>query len=70
VPVSVRGQRSLREILQAAYRRPSTRTDIALAGRKRLLLRARLDPAAPVAQMTADQWHRLAVLLGDASTGA
>jgi 23S rRNA (adenine-N6)-dimethyltransferase len=59
VPVSAR----LRAIVQAAYRRPGTRTDIALAGRKRLLLRAGVDPAAPVAEVTADQWHRLAVLL-------
>jgi len=62
--VSARGQRRLRAVLQAAYHRPSTRTDIAVACGKRMLLRANLDPAAPVAAVTADQWHRLAVLLG------
>jgi 23S rRNA (adenine-N6)-dimethyltransferase len=69
-PASVHGQRCLRAILRAAYHRPSTRTDIAVAGRKRLLLRAGLDPAAPVAEVTADQWHRLAVLLGGRTTTA
>jgi 23S rRNA (adenine-N6)-dimethyltransferase len=69
VPISAAGQRSLRAIVQAAYRRPGTRTDIALAGRKRLLLRAGLDPAAPVAQVTADQWHRFAVLLDGGTPG-
>ncbi len=62
--LSARGQRSLQAILTAAYRQPAARTDITLADRRLLLLRAGLDPAAPVAQVTADQWHRLAVLLG------
>ena len=70
VPVSARGQRCLRAILQASYRRPGARTDIALTCGKRLLLRAGLAPAAPVAEVTADQWHRLAVLLGGGSTSA
>jgi 23S rRNA (adenine-N6)-dimethyltransferase len=69
VPISARGQRCLRAIVQAAYRRPAARTDIALAGHKRLLLRAGLDPAAPVAEVTAEQWHRLAVQL-DGGTSA
>jgi 23S rRNA (adenine-N6)-dimethyltransferase len=64
VPVSARGQRLLRPILEAAYRRPTTRTGIALPGHNRMLLRAGLDPAAPIADVTADQWHRLAILLG------
>jgi 23S rRNA (adenine-N6)-dimethyltransferase len=59
-----RGQQRLQAILRTAYRRPSTRTGIALAGRKRMLLRAGIDPAAPVADVTADQWHQLALLLG------
>jgi 23S rRNA (adenine-N6)-dimethyltransferase len=63
-PASRNGQRRLRALLPGAYRRPGTRTDIALAGNRRLLLRAGLDPAAPVAAVTADQWHQLAVLLG------
>ncbi len=67
---SARGQRYLRGILDAAYRRPGCRTDIALAGHKRALLRAGLDPAAPVAVVTADQWHRLAVLLGGGRDGS
>ncbi len=70
VPASARGERCLRAILRAAYRRPSTRTDVPLAGCKRLLLRAGLDPAAPVAEVTADQWHRLAVLLGGGTLDA
>jgi 23S rRNA (adenine-N6)-dimethyltransferase len=69
VPVSARGQRCLRSALQAAYRRPGTRTDIAFTGGKRMLLRAGLDPAAPVAAVTAEQWHRLAVLLGGGAAG-
>lgn len=69
VRASPRGQRSLRAILQAAYRRPGTRTGTALAGRERLLLRAGLDPAAPVAEVTADQWHRLAVQLSAGPIG-
>jgi len=69
VPVSARGQRCLRAILQAAYRRPSMRADSAFACGKRMLLRAGLDPAAPVAAVTADQWHRLAVLLGGGPAG-
>ena len=34
-----------------------------LDGRRRLLVRAAIDPAAPAAELTAEQWHRLAVLL-------
>jgi 23S rRNA (adenine-N6)-dimethyltransferase len=62
---SARGSRYLRAILPAAYRRPLTRTDVVLAGNKRVLLRAGMSPAAPIAEVTADQWHQLAVLLGD-----
>jgi hypothetical protein len=54
----------LRAFLAAGYYRPATRTDVALPGNKRLLVRAGLDPAAPIAEVTADQWHSLAVLLG------
>jgi 23S rRNA (adenine-N6)-dimethyltransferase len=64
VLASPRGQRRLRAVLPAAYRRPGTRTGTALPGHRRLLLRAGLDPAAPVSAVTAEQWHRLAVLLG------
>jgi 23S rRNA (adenine-N6)-dimethyltransferase len=64
VPVSARGQRFLHPLLKVAYRRPATRAGVALHGHQRMLLRAGLDPAAPIAEVTADQWHRLAVLLG------
>jgi 23S rRNA (adenine-N6)-dimethyltransferase len=68
VPISGRGQRRLRGKVQAADRRPGTQTDIALVVHKRLLIRAGLDPAAPVAEVTAEQWHRLAVLLDGGTT--
>ena len=58
-----RGQRVLRTLLRAAYRRPGERADALLDGRRRLLVRAAIDPAAPAAELTAEQWHRLAVLL-------
>jgi 23S rRNA (adenine-N6)-dimethyltransferase len=61
--VPARSRRLLSLMLTAAYRRPATRAGIALAGHKRLLRRAGIDPAAPIADMTADQWHQLAVLL-------
>jgi 23S rRNA (adenine-N6)-dimethyltransferase len=64
MPASPGGLVRLRAILPVAYRRPSTRTNSALSRYRRLLLRAGLDPAAPVAAVTSDQWHRLAVLLG------
>jgi 23S rRNA (adenine-N6)-dimethyltransferase len=69
VPVSARGQRWLRAALESAYRRPGSRTEGALTCGRRVLLRAGLDPAAPVNEVTADQWHRLAVLLGGGSIG-
>jgi 23S rRNA (adenine-N6)-dimethyltransferase len=46
VPISARGQRCLRAILEAAYRRPAARTDIALAGRRRHRLAVLLDGGA------------------------
>jgi 23S rRNA (adenine-N6)-dimethyltransferase len=69
-PASLRGQLRLRAMLPAAYRRPGTRTDVALPGNRRLLVRAGLDPAAPVSAVTADQWHRLAVVLGDKASAS
>jgi 23S rRNA (adenine-N6)-dimethyltransferase len=65
IVASVRGQRMLRTLLRAAYRRPTVRADAVVGVRRRLLLRAAIDPAAPAAQVTAEQWHRLAVLLAD-----
>ena len=70
VAASARGERCLREILRLAYRRPSVRTEVAVAVRPRLLLSAGLDPALPVAGVTADQWHRLAVELSGGDLGA
>jgi 23S rRNA (adenine-N6)-dimethyltransferase len=69
VPVSARGQRQLRAALESAYRRPGSRAEVALTCGRRLLRCAGMNPAAPVADVTADQWHRLAVLLGGEASG-
>jgi 23S rRNA (adenine-N6)-dimethyltransferase len=63
IVASARGQQVLRTLLRAAYRRPGARADTIAGGRRRLLVRAAIDPAAPAAQVTAEQWHRLAILL-------
>ena len=73
IAASRAGQRLLRSLLRAAYRHPSARADTVLArtvlagttpaGRRRLLIRAQVSPGAPVAEITAEQWHRLAVML-------
>ena len=63
IVASARGQRILRTLLRAAYRRPGERAGAVLGGRRRMLVRAAIDPAAPAAELTAEQWHRLAVLL-------
>jgi 23S rRNA (adenine-N6)-dimethyltransferase len=57
------GQQRLRSLLRAAYRSPGSSADTLLAGRRRLLIRAQINPGAPVAEVTAEQWHRLAVML-------
>ena len=67
--VSARGQRQLRTVLAAAYRQPGSRADRALALPRRLLLTAGLDPAAPVAAITADQWYRLSLRLDGGTPG-
>ena len=61
-------QRQLRVLLRAAYRRPGARAGTVLAdagapGGRRLLIRAGVDPGALVEQITAEQWHCLALLL-------
>jgi 23S rRNA (adenine-N6)-dimethyltransferase len=61
--LSPHGQRLLRALLLTAYRRPGARADTVLRDRRRLLVRAAVDPGAPVAEVTGEQWHRLAVLL-------
>ena len=67
IAASRAGQRLLRSLLRAAYRHPSARADKMLAetgfGNRRLLIRAGIGPGAPVADVTAEQWHRLAVML-------
>ena len=63
---SANGQRLLAAMLRAAYRRPGIRAEDMLRGRRRLLIRAAVDPATPAARLTAEQWHRLAVLLAGA----
>ena len=63
IVASARAQGALRTMLRAAYRDPGARADALLGGRRRLLVRAAIDPAAPAAELTAEQWHGLAVLL-------
>jgi 23S rRNA (adenine-N6)-dimethyltransferase len=63
------GGRQLRTLLRAAYRRPGGPAEAVLPGRRRLLLRAGLDPGTPVADVTAEQWHDLALLLAGGVTG-
>jgi 23S rRNA (adenine-N6)-dimethyltransferase len=59
-----RADRQLRTLLRAAYRRPgATLADAGLRDHRRLLIEAGLNLRAPVATVTAEQWHRLAVLL-------
>ncbi|HEY2507090.1 MAG TPA: rRNA adenine N-6-methyltransferase family protein [Streptosporangiaceae bacterium] len=61
-----RGQGQFRTLLRTAYHRPGARTGHALAGHHRLLVRAGISPAVPVCEVTADQWHQLAVQLAGA----
>jgi 23S rRNA (adenine-N6)-dimethyltransferase len=69
IVTSARGQQVLRTMLRTAYRRPGTRADALLGGRRRLLVRAAIDPAAAATELTAEQWHALAVLLADHGAG-
>jgi 23S rRNA (adenine-N6)-dimethyltransferase len=62
ITASARGQRRLRDLLHAAYRQPGARADVMLPGGRRLLLRAGVDPRAAVGELTAEQWHDLALL--------
>jgi 23S rRNA (adenine-N6)-dimethyltransferase len=67
-PTPAPAQRRLRALLRAAYRQPRARASAVLAdtgaiGGRRLLIRAGIDPDAMTTQITADQWHRLALLL-------
>jgi len=65
IAASARGQQRLRALLRLAYRRPGARADVVLAGNRRLLVRAGLDPRTPVTELTAEHWHHLALLLAD-----
>ena len=67
--LSPHGQRLLRALLRAAYHRPGVRADAVLRHQRRLLVRAAVDPGAPVAEVTGEQWHRLAVLLAHGDQG-
>ena len=72
-PTPAPAQRQLRALLRAAYRGPGARADAVPAiavlastgapGGRRLLIRAGIDPGAAAGQITAEQWHRLALLL-------
>jgi 23S rRNA (adenine-N6)-dimethyltransferase len=69
--VPAAAQRQLRIMLRAAYRRPGAKMSAVLSGTgapgatgtRRLLIRAGIDPGAMTGQMTAEQWHRLALLV-------
>jgi 23S rRNA (adenine-N6)-dimethyltransferase len=64
LPRNVWADRQLRTLLRGAYRRPQAAlADAGLRDHRRLLIKAGIDPQAPVATITAEQWHRLAVLL-------
>ena len=67
-PMPAAAQRQLHSLLRAAYRSPGARASAALArtgvtGGRRLLLSVGIDPGTVVGQITAEQWHRLALLL-------
>jgi len=69
IVADTRGQQRLQALLRAAYRRPGARADAVLGGGRRLLVRAAIDPALPATELTADQWHRLAILLAGRAEG-
>jgi 23S rRNA (adenine-N6)-dimethyltransferase len=69
IAASALGQHRLRALLRGAYRRPGARAGAVLPGRRGLLLRAGLDPRTPVGEVTAVQWHDLALLLADGQRG-
>jgi 23S rRNA (adenine-N6)-dimethyltransferase len=66
---SAEGQRLLRRLLRAAYRRPdapvhhAVRDAVREPAPRALLPRVGVSPDARAARLTADQWHRLAMLL-------
>jgi 23S rRNA (adenine-N6)-dimethyltransferase len=80
IAASAEGQRLLRLLLRAAYRSPAVPVhhaigDAAARGRpprsgdrvRKVLLRAGVSPDVRAAQLTADQWHQLAMLLASAA---
>jgi 23S rRNA (adenine-N6)-dimethyltransferase len=70
-PTPAPALRQLRALLRSAYRSPGGKASAALArtatpgapGGRRLLIRAGVDPGALVTDVTAEQWHCLALLL-------
>jgi 23S rRNA (adenine-N6)-dimethyltransferase len=56
-------ERQLGALLRAAYRRPGEAVCTALRGQRRLLIRAGIDPRSAPGEITAGQWHALALLL-------
>jgi 23S rRNA (adenine-N6)-dimethyltransferase len=65
--LSPRGQRILRALLRDAFRSRHRPVDVG----RRVLLRAGIVPGTPAADLTADDWHRLAwVLTAPARGGA
>lgn len=63
ITASAHGQRQLRTMLRRAYRTPRCRAEEVVPGRRRLLIGAAIEPRTPVALVTAEQWHALALLL-------
>jgi 23S rRNA (adenine-N6)-dimethyltransferase len=66
---SAAGQRILRPLLREAYQFPARRAEALLTDRRRLLIRAGIDPRSPGSQLTAEQWHKLACLLAGPGSG-
>jgi 23S rRNA (adenine-N6)-dimethyltransferase len=67
-PTPAPALRQLRAMLRSAYRSHGTRASAVLAAAaapvgRRLLIHAGVDPGAMVEEITAEQWHRLALLL-------
>jgi 23S rRNA (adenine-N6)-dimethyltransferase len=76
-PTPAAAQRQLRALLRAAYSGPGARAATVLASTgapgprgRRLLIRVGIDPRAAIGQITAEQWHRLALLLAARGPGA
>jgi len=67
-PTPAPALRQLRALLRSAYRNPGARASAVLASMaapagRRLLIHAGVGPGSLVTDVTAEQWHRLALLL-------